>query len=507
MSRKTWQAVLVTALLASVLTLTPPVHASATTDGTEAQQREHGGNQQAGGQDVANPPPGAVGLQGPSELPGPVQNLMVTRGKGLIRVSWDAPGTLGNPPLDGYVVQYCQGVQHVCPDSSTNWMDWQHTGTATRTDITGLSNGGEYQIRVAAVNTQGTGPPSRIIKATPFSPLNLPGTPRNLELTPGDGRIEVSWDPPTDAGDPPVHGYQVYWRQGSSGTWTGGASRYTEGTSTVFEHFRNGQPYQIRVEARNTEGLGPSTPPKAAVPSRTRADNPERAPGAPQNLVLTPGDRKITVSWDAPSNRGNPPLVGYWLYWRAQGRQHRVHWHGDTSNTVTRTVGGLTNNTAYEVWVIAGNGQGISGVSPPSQTRTATPNPRPDSDPDPEPNPQPDPNPEPGDNPDGDSDTDVDAGGADMPGAPHNLRLTPGNGEIRVTWDPPSDVPAWRYFPEFCRVGTRRWQEAGWSTSTSATIDWLVNGVEYEVRVWVLHDNDAITQAVTEPKTATPQAP
>ena len=78
-----------------------------------------------------------------------------------------------------------------------------------------------------------------------------------------------------------------------------------------------------------------------------------------------------------------------------------------------------------------------------------------------------------------------------------------------MSWDPPEDLgkPEMRdaYFVEYRRVVRGgRWLSAGeYRGTTSATIDHLVNGVEYEVRVAVFNTEG---EAVAGPKRATPAA-
>ena len=59
------------------------------------------------------------------------------------------------------------------------------------------------------------------------------------------------------------------------------------------------------------------------------------------------------------------------------------------------------------------------------------------------------------------------------------------------------------YFVEFREVGTDRWLSEGEFDGTSATIQWLDNGTEYEVRVAVFNIHG---DAIAGPKRATPSA-
>ena len=234
----------------------------------------------------------------------------------------------------------------------------------------------------------------------------------------------------------------------------------------------------MRVSAFNGPRTG-TTVTLSARPSAEGGDPVEDTPPppgpVPRNLTLTPGDGKIDVSWDAPADRGDPPLTGYWMHWREVGQPDRVLWFGDAGDTLRRTISGLTNGTTYQVWVIAGNdqwrGPQAGPVSRPRRRNRTEP-------------------------PEADR----------PPTAPRNLTLTPGDGKIDASWDAPADLgkPGIdRYFVEFRRVGGR-WLSEGEFFGTSATIDYLVNGVEYEVRVAVFKTSEG--EAVAGPKTGNSQS-
>lgn len=94
------------------------------------------------------------------------------------------------------------------------------------------------------------------------------------------------------------------------------------------------------------------------------------------------------------------------------------------------------------------------------------------------------------------------------PTAPRNLSLTPGNGIIKVSWSAPQDMgnpDDWiGYVVESRWVGVEdEWYEEGLYQGTSATILYLYNGAEYEVRVIAVN---MYGQAIAGPKRATPTA-
>ena len=190
---------------------------------------------------------------------------------------------------------------------------------------------------MAAVNGAGTG---EYAQADPIALVRVPGAPALLTLFPRNGIIALKWRAPADPGLPELHGYSVQYREQGAASWSDWTHNGT-GTDTEITGLTNGQEYQVRVAAVNTQGTGPYTPPEKDTPFAR-----EDLPGPPRNLRLTPGDGKIDVSWDAPSDRGNPPLKGYWLHWREPGQPDRVLWYDDTADTMRRTITGLTNGAS-----------------------------------------------------------------------------------------------------------------------------------------------------------------
>ena len=448
-----------------------------------------------------------------------------------IDVFWNAPTETGNPAgISGYSVQYRRA-------GASGWTDWTSSPRRTSSRFwaeIGIGSADDYEVRVAAVGVLG-----HIGSYATAGQAHRPPTGvLNLTLTPGDGQIEAVWDPPADAGNPPFEGYYVSYRvypdDGSATTWQ---SSQQSGTTKTFTGLANDQPYEVRILVANS--AGPASVKLVAIPSATGGDpvvdptpDPEpepepadpglpRVPGPPRNLVLTPGDGRIAVSWDAPTDVGNPPLTRYRVDIQITVTRWRVNvtWVGQYETGTTTVFEALENGISYTIRVAAVNAQGRS------QTVTATAEPQA-----PEPEPQPEPDPptddggsDVGDADDGqgedqgpaeddtsDDDDEGDGGEPDNdpkrpPTAPRNVRLTVGDEEIGVSWDTPRDIgdpDAWiGYVVQVRRTGESGWVDAGFHRGTSGTIDWLQNGVEYQVRVVAFNKWG---EAGTRPKTATP---
>ncbi|HEX3333128.1 MAG TPA: fibronectin type III domain-containing protein [Acidimicrobiales bacterium] len=97
-------------------------------------------------------------------------------------------------------------------------------------------------------------------------------------------------------------------------------------------------------------------------------------PGAPTSPIATVGEKRLTLSWTAPSFDGLLPLTAYDVYCSASGPPSTSGTPTgtvDASNT-TLTLLGLVNGLTYRCVVTAVNGDGQSAASP---IVSGTPNP------------------------------------------------------------------------------------------------------------------------------------
>ena len=359
----------------------------------------------------------------------------------------------------------------------------------------------QYIYRVQGVRPDGEGESSNSVELRVLGEGGLgeclPGVPLNLRAVAGDGRIGVEWDAPAHLGIPHLDGYRVYIRQGESGNWIGGISRYVKETFTIYRNRRNGQPYQVRVVAVNRYGSGPSTAPATATSQAgLRLPDIRRAPSAPRNLTLTPGDGRITVSWRAPADAGKPAAFSYLVEHRMAGSTGA--WTETPSESTTATLTGLVNGQTYEVRVTAFNSIG-GGIAGPQSIAPVGPARDPEherEEPAPRPGPKPKPEPEP---------EEPQAEGKRPPSAPRNLSLEAGDGWIKVSWHPsedPGEPEGW-YIVEYRRVGESDWVEDRVSSRTT-TLSRLRNGQAYEVRVGAYNQWG---RAIAGPHTARPTSP
>ncbi|MCY4669152.1 MAG: fibronectin type III domain-containing protein, partial [Rhodococcus sp.] len=264
-----------------------------------------------------------------------------------------------------------------------------------------------------------------------------------------DGEVMLTWMPVTGATK-----YQyAYARTGSAmGAWMPEDGQST--MSATVGDLTNGMEYTFYVRAGNDAGYGEAgmdtATPMAAV----------EAPGAPTNLTATGGDEQVMLSWEAPADGGEP--TGY-QYQYGTGNL-MSDWMPETPQTgMTATVTGLINGTTYMFKVRAVN---AAGPGPATDAVTATPG-------------------EP----------------LALPGVPRNLEAEPGNAEVTLTWEAPSDGGAVASY-EYDMAASGDWMPAG--TGLMKTVENLTNGTPYVFRVRAV--NATGPGDATEAVTATPRA-
>ena len=94
--------------------------------------------------------PGNVGLTW-SALPGAPSAVTATGSTGQVSASWTAPSDSGTSSLTGYVVT-------ATPVGSGSPVSQTFNSTATTEAVSGLTNGDQYNVKVAAITSVGTGP-------------------------------------------------------------------------------------------------------------------------------------------------------------------------------------------------------------------------------------------------------------------------------------------------------------------------------------------------------------
>ena len=315
-------------------------------------------------------------------------------------------------------------------------------GTGAIVGIAGAAAGAAVGVGVATGGDDpppDDGPPDEPPSASP------PAAPSPPVLTPGDGQLSVRWTAPANNGAA-IDDYDVRYRP-SGGVWVDlpDAVKSTATMATI-TGLTNGTAYEVQVRAGNSAGDGPWSAGATGTPAA--AVTPASPPSAPSAPTLRAGDGRLTASWTPPADNG-AAIDDYDLRYRPSGGVWTELADAVKSTSTTATITGLTNGTAYEVQVRAGNS---AGDGPWSAGATGTP-----------------------------------VSSASVPSAPSAPTLRAGDGQLTASWTAPADNGAViddydvRY-----RSSGGAWTalpDAVKSTSTTATITGLTNGTPYEVQV------------------------
>ena len=257
-----------------------------------------------------------------------------------IGVTWRAPNSDGGQPITGYNVQYRRGTVGDFTDIAV---------TGLTTTITGLDVD-TYQVKVAAINSIGTGAYSDIESATVTGVATVPNVPTGLTVSGAIGRFTATWIAPANDGGASITGYDVNYRVGNTGSFT--SVKVTALTTTI-TGLAGAPAYQVKVAAINSVGTGSFTPHKfVTVIAAT-------VPNAPTSLTLTGGVGEFTARWIAPVNDGGASITGYTLDYRLGVSGN---WTSANVTALTTTITGLTAGS-YQVRVAAVNSVGTGGHS------------------------------------------------------------------------------------------------------------------------------------------------
>jgi|GEM_PF-3414229 len=247
---------------------------------------------------------------------------VLTPGNGVVQVAWVAPVDNGGEVITDYTISYTlqEGSEQTV---NTN-------GITSPYQITGLTNGVEYTIKIAAENSEGLGDYSTTNTSTPFS---VPENPTNLSLTSGDGTVGISWAAPASNGSP-ITDYTISYTQAGGSEQT--VSLGSASTSYTLEGLTNGVNYTIKVSAENSAGTS------SYSSTATQAPDQNVAPaivGVPTVIVSNTG---AVVAWStnkAMSTRLDFGLIGATTSTSEVNKETRVVSHSTTiSNLIPCTT-------------------------------------------------------------------------------------------------------------------------------------------------------------------------
>ncbi|XP_034031401.1 titin-like, partial [Thalassophryne amazonica] len=289
------------------------------------------------------------------ERPGPPSDIRADEvSADSVSLSWQPPRYTGGCQINNYVVEKRD-------TSSTLWQTVSATVARTSIRISRLTQGIEYQFRVAAENRYGK---SQFVDSEAIVtqyPFKSPGSPTNLHVAHASKSVMiVAWSPPDSDGGSPIIGYHIECKDQSSILWTKlNRSPVTDNQLKVTS-IEEGLVYEFRVCAENIAGVGPHSKASEPVAARDQCD-------PPKNLtVISITNTSVSLSWDKPEYDGGAKITTY-IVERKELRDSC--WLKCNFTTLLDTyleVTGLTEGEQYNFRVIAKNAAEF--FSAPSET-------------------------------------------------------------------------------------------------------------------------------------------
>lgn len=365
-------------------------------------------------------PTSAAATPLPASTPSAPRTVTATAGAGSATVTWAAPISDGGSAITSYTVTGSPGG--TC------------TVAALTCTISGLTAGTSYTFTVQARNVNGLGTasaPSNAVVPT----ASLPNAPTGLTGTPGNGLVNLSWAAPM-LGAPAPTSYVVRYSSNGGSTWSTPVSTGSAALAYTVAGLTNGTAYVFQVAGVNGAGTGPWSASSVAV-TPTGA-----VPNAPTGLTGTAGDRQVVLTWAAPL-LGAPVPTGYQVQYSSNNGATWSSPLSTNSNSLTYTVTGLTNGTAYVFQVRGVNAAGNGAWS--TSSAAVTPSAR-------------------------------------VPGAPTAVRAVAGDARADVTWAAPVETggQAITGYTVTAVPGGATCSTAG---TLSCTVTGLTNGQAYVFQV------------------------
>lgn len=197
---------------------------------------------------------GSITVPAQTTAPNNPLNLTATPSSTQAVLAWDVPSSDGGSAITDYIVQYKLS-------SAGSWTTFNDgTSTARTATVTGLTNGSNYDFRVAAVNSVGTGNNDTItavpVAAAPTvaSAVSFPRASVNTT----SHNVVLNWTAPASNGGSAITNYLIEAKLSSDSSWSTVAHTAFTGTSfEIFNGLTDGATYDFRISPINAQGTGP----------------------------------------------------------------------------------------------------------------------------------------------------------------------------------------------------------------------------------------------------------
>lgn len=351
------------------------------------------------------------------------RNLEAAPGDSSVILEWDSPASDGGTPITGYKIYR---------GTTSGALSFLKDVIGTSTTDSGLTNGQIYYYAVSAVNSEGEGPQSSEVSATPAT---VPDAPTELTATPGDDTITLAWIAPADGGSDILY-YKVF-----RGLTSGGEIFLSNASIVGFmdEWVEVATTYYYRVSAVN--GLGEGTPSNEASAIILVE------PGTSTNLTAVATLEGINLTWDAPTFDGGSTIMGYSIYRGVESGN--LTWLANCTE-LEFSDEEITIGVTYYYSIIAFNAVGNGTESDETSATFTT-----------------------------------------TPSEPQDLQATAGDGQVNLTWSAPSSDGGVNITGYMVYSGTSQTNMTLLITTTDLTypVTGLTNGQTYYFKVRSVNGN------------------
>lgn len=309
---------------------------------------------------------------------------------------------------------------------------------ATSLNLTGLTQGTEYEFRVTALGDGTTYENSAASSTSTFTTLTKLATPSTPQLATTTSSITASWTAVTGA-----TGYTIAYKTSSASNWT---TKTTTSTSYAITGLTSGTTYQVKVMATSTNSayVASEYSTIASAKVQTQLSTP--------TVTLTSTTNSITASWSSITN-----ATSYTVEYKLSGA---TSWTTSTQTTTTKTLSSLAEGVTYVFRVKATSSSADyadSAYSTEKSIKTKT-----------------------------------------TLATPTNLSLTPTTSTIAVSWSAVANASG---YTVAYRTGTGSWTTLS-SSTTSTTISSLTSGTTYAVKVLAKGAGDYVDSAYSAESSA-----
>ncbi len=264
-----------------------------------------------------------------------------------ITLGWSVPEN-GGSAIIGYRL-------YRTPGTGTTILLASLTGTGYIDDS--VLNGVNYTYMVTALNAFGEGSPSNTMmlrtSTQPSPSVDVPAKPYLSLATGGNISISLLWNVPSDTGDGPITGYNVY--RGTSALSAQLLVSVPAGTTTYVDGMVvYGTTYYYWVSALNQ--WGESEPSRMLSASLIVLALPGEL-----DVDVEEGQGRITLSWDVP-DEGSSSVTEYRIYRRGETGDRQLI-ATVPAGTDTFVDGSVEAGVEYDYWVTAVNAAGEGPLS------------------------------------------------------------------------------------------------------------------------------------------------